>query len=191
MKNQTPLFSIVTNERRYKPFIIRFLIELVIFGVPFILSNIYIPIGSLWRLVVVFFLLAMLVCGFLFLCRCINVSDNKTKDRNFREKYKEKFKPVSISKEDFIFWLENADLDETIVIKSILKKYSVLELFVVKNKIEVCLNGKDIDSAASLVSILEDEGYLEEGVIVCETSDRNKPDFLIKIIDDLKGKANR
>ena len=191
MKNQTPLFSIVTNERRYKPFIIRFLIELVIFGVPFILSNIYIPIGSLWRLVVVFFLLAMLVCGFLFLCRCINVSDNKTKDRNFREKYKEKFKPVSISKEDFIFWLENADLDETIVIKSILKKYSVLELFVVKNKIELCLNGKDIDSAASLISILEDEGYLEEGVIVCETSDRNKPDFLIKIIDDLKGKTNR
>ena len=191
MKNQTPLFSIVTNERRYKPFIIRFLIELVIFGVPFILSSIYIPIGSPWRLVVVFFLLAMLVCGFLFLCRCINVSDNKTKDRNFREKYKEKFKPVSISKEDFIFWLENADLDETIVIKSILKKYSVLELFVVKNKIELCLNGKDIDSAASLVSILEDEGYLEEGVIVCETSDRNKPDFLIKIIDDLKGKANR
>lgn len=191
MKNQTPLFSIVTNERRYKPFIIRFLIELVIFGVPFILSNIYIPIGSLWRLVVVFFLLGMLVCGFLFLCRCINVSDNKTKDRNFREKYKEKFKPVSISKEDFIFWLENADLDETIVIKSILKKYSVLELFVVKNKIELCLNGKDIDSATSLISILEDEGYLEEGVIVCETSDRNKPDFLIKIIDDLKGKANR
>ena len=191
MKNQTPLFSIVTNERRYKPFIIRFLIELVIFGVPFILSNIYIPIGSLWRLVVVFFLLAMLVCGFLFLCRCINVSGNKTKDRNFREKYKEKFKPVSISKEDFVFWLENADLDETIVIKSILKKYSVLELFVVKNKIELCLNGKDIDSAASLISILEDEGYLEEGVIVCETSDRNKPDFLIKIIDDLKGKTNR
>lgn len=191
MKNQTPLFSIVTNERRYKPFIIRFLIELVIFGVPFILSNIYIPIGSLWRLVVVFFLLAMLVCGFLFLCRCINVSDNKTKDRNFREKYKEKFKPVSISKEDFIFWLENADLDETIVIKSILKKYSVIELFVVKNKIELCLNGKDIDSAASLISILEDEGYLEEGVIVCETSDRNKPVFLIKIIDDLKGKTNR
>lgn len=191
MKNQTPLFSIVTNERKYKSFIIRFLIELVIFGVPFILSNIYIPIGSLWRLVVVFFLLAMLVCGFLFLCRCINVSDNKTKDRNFREKYKEKFKPVSISKEDFVFWLENADLDETIVIKSILKKYSVLELFVVKNKIELCLNGKDIDSATSLVSILEDEGYLEEGVIVCETSDRNKPDFLIKIIDDLKGKANR
>lgn len=191
MKNQTPLFSVVTNERRYKPFIIRFLIELVIFGVPFILSNIYIPIGSLWRLVVVFFLLAMLVCGFLFLCRCINVLDNKTKDRNFREKYKEKFKPVSISKEDFVFWLENADLDETIVIKSILKKYSVLELFVVKNKIELCLNGKGIDSAASLISILEDEGYLEEGVIVCETSDRNKPDFLIKIIDDLKGKTNR
>ena len=191
MKNQTPLFSVVTNEKRYKPFIIRFLIELVIFGVPFILSSIYIPIGSLWRLVVVFFLLAMLVCGFLFLCRCINVSDNKTKDRNFRGKYKEKFKPVSISKEDFVFWLENADLDETIVIKSILKKYSVLELFVVKNKIELCLNGKDIDSATLLVSILENEGYLEEGIIVCETSDRNKPDFLIKIINDLKGKTNR
>ena len=154
----------------------------------FIISSIYIPIGSLWRLVVVFFLLAMLVCGFLFLCRCINVSDNKTKDRNFREKYKEKFKPVSISKEDFVFWLENADLDEAIIIKSILKKYSVLELFVVKNKIELCLNGKDIDSATSLISILEDEGYLEEGIIVCETSDRNKPDFLIKIIDDLKSK---
>ena len=189
MKNKTPLFSIVTNERRYKPFIVRFLIELVIFGVPFILSNIYIPIGSLWRLVVVFFLLAMLLCAFLFLCRCINVSDNKTKDRNFREKYKEKFKPVSISKEDFVFWLENADLDETIVIKSILEKYSVLELFVVKNKIEFCLNGKDIDSTSSLISILEDEGYLEDAIIVCETSDRNKPDFLIKIIDDLKGET--
>ena len=191
MKNKTPLFSIVTNERRYKPFIVRFLIELVIFGVPFIVSNIYIPIGSLWRLVVVFFLLAMLMCALLFLCRCINVSDNKTKDRNFREKYKEKFKPVSISKEDFAFWLENADLDETIVIKSILRKYSVLELFVVKNKIEFCLNGKDIDSTSSLISILEDEGYLEDAIIVCETSDHNKPDFLIKIIDDLKGKTNK
>lgn len=61
----------------------------------------------------------------------------------------------------------------------------------VKNKIELCLNGKDIDSATSLISILEDEGYLEEGIIVCETSDRNKPDFLIKIIDDLKRKTNR
>ena len=109
----------------------------------------------------------------------------------FTEKYKEKFKPVSISKEDFVFWLENADLDETIVIKSILRKYSVLELFVVKNKIELCLNGKDIDSTSSLISILEDEGYLEDAIIVCETSDRNKPDFLIKIIDDLKGNTNK
>ena len=190
MKKKKPLLSVETNERRYKPFVVRLLIELVAFGVPFVISSIFIPVRTIWRIIVVIFLVAMIVSVFFFICRCINVSDNKAKDRVYREKYKEKFEPVSISKEDFVFWLKNADLNETIVIKSIFSKYSILELFVYKGKIEFCLNGKDIDSVSSLIAILEEEEYLNETIIVCETFDHNKPEFLLKVIDDLKGKIN-
>lgn len=185
-----PLLSVETNERRYKPFVIRLLIELIVFGIPFVISSIFIPVNTIWRIIVVIFLVAMIVSVFFFICRCINVSDNKEKDRTYREKYKEKFNPVSINKEDFVFWLKNATLDETIVIKSISKKYSILELFVYKGNIEFCLNGNDIDSVSSLISILEEEEYLEETITVCETFDHNKPEFLLKVIDDLKGKIN-
>lgn len=185
-----PLLSVETNERRYKPFVIRLLIELIVFGIPYVISSIFIPVNTIWRIIVVIFLVAMIVSVFFFICRCINISDNKAKDQTYREKYKEKFNPVSINREDFIFWLKNATLDETIVIKSIFKKYSILELFVYKGNIEFCFNGNDIDSVSSLISILEEKKYLDGTITVCETFDHNKPELLLKTIDDLKRKIN-
>ena len=184
------LLSVETKERRYTPIIMRFLIELIIFGVPGCITFILIPFNTLWRLIPVFFIVCILFSFFFFVFRCFGVSDNRSRDRFYREKYKEKFKPISISKEDLIYWLENAKLDETLVIKSILNKYSVLELFVHDGKKEIFLDNKKMSTIDSLISVLEDKGYFEDSLVVCETFDHNKPEYLNKIISDLKTNNN-
>lgn len=180
--------SLVTDEKRYSKFVIRAMIEVIIFGGLLAITDFLIPPQTALRLICVFFLFAAIISLFNCMVRCINVSDNREKEKVFANKYKEKFKPIPISKTDLIFWLKNANLFEAIVVKSPLK-YSIIEVSVEKQIISIFRDNKLYESIDILMDLLEQEFFIvDDKIMVCETFDHNSPEVLVKIIEALKEK---
>ena len=187
MKSFKEFISLETKETRYTPFLIRLIIELVIFGGLDVLFFIIIPteIKPL-RLIVALFFILTLICIFAFVIRCIAVADNMAKINN-KKKHKKTSKAIAIDRDDFIFWLKNAELYEELVIKSLDGKTEVLDVTPEKKKTIYNFADKEY-KLDSLINKLEEEEYLNDVILVCQTYDGNKPDVLVKIIKDLKKK---
>lgn len=187
MKSFKEFISLETKETRYTPFVIRVIIELIIFGGLDVLFFIIIPteIKSL-RLIVVLFFILTLISVFAFVIRCIGVSDNRAKINNKKE-HKKASKAIAVNRDDFIFWLKNAELYEELVIKSLDGKTEVLDVTPEKKKTIYYFADKEY-SFNALINKLEEEEYLNDVILVCQTYEGNKPDILVKIIEDLKKK---
>lgn len=188
MKSFKEFMSLTPNETRYAPFVIRLIIELVVFGAAFLVTFFLIPVENQFlRLIPAFFVIVLIICAINFVVRCINVSDNRARAKVKAKKNKKKFAPISVSRDDFIFWLKNTDLYEELVIKSLLDQYNILEVTPDKGKLLYNFDEKDYD-LDGLIAELEKKEYLNETITVCETSDHNKPEILLSIIKDLKKK---
>lgn len=188
MKKLSQIFSIETKEKRYFPFVIRFLIEIFVFGGVTLIIYFLVPAKTPFRFFIIIPLFLVFGSVIMFFCRCLNVSDNKEKAKLFRNKFKEKHKNILIEKMDFIFWIKNAELFETAIIKSP-TKYGLIEVYIYKGARKVFFNDKEYKDIDYLISILELQEFIVENCItVCETFDRNNPELLKKEIETLKSK---
>ena len=188
MKKIKQFLSLQTKETRYAPYIIRLIIELIIFGGIDAFLFIIIPVeNQALRLFVVLFLVICLWSIFACVIRCIAVSDNKHRQEVKGKKKTKEFTPISINREDFIYWLENAKLFEELVIKSVLGQCNTLEVTPEKKTLLYAFDGQEY-KFDELISKLEADEYLNESIIVCETYDHNRPEILLEIIKDLKKK---
>ncbi|MBO5772436.1 MAG: hypothetical protein J6R37_01380, partial [Clostridia bacterium] len=125
----------------------------------------------------------------------IHVSDNRELVNIKGENYKYIYKPIKLPIEDFVFWLDNAEIPETLYLRSkngINYKFDIS--FNTKGKSspfynkEFLLDNKKI-AHEDCLSVLQDlEIISKDHIKIYDTFDRNPPELCIKIIDDLKSK---
>ena len=187
-KKKKALITIETTSTNYMTALVRFIIELAVLGIPFAFICAAIPYESPFRIVVVIPAFLMFFCLVLFIGRCLMISDNRKKAKIRSRRYKEKYRPVHLSKEDFVYLLKHADLSETLVLKSKKGKYASFELSVYEGVREFSLDDKEYKTIDSLLGALEEKGYLRGSLTVCEITDHNKPQLIFKVIDNLMEK---
>ncbi len=187
-KKKKALITIETTSTNYMTALARFIIDLAVLGVPFAFICVAIPYESPFRIVVVIPAFLMFFCLVLFIGRCLMISDNRKKFKISSTFYKEKYRPVHVSKEDFVYLLKHADLSETLVLKSKEGKYATFEINVYEGVREFFLDDKEYKTIDSLLEVLKEKGYLRGSVTVCEITDHNKPQLIFNVIDSLMEK---
>lgn len=183
-----PLITIETNSRDYITAIARFLIEIAVLAVPFAFIFFSIPAENPLRWLIVIPLALMFFSLILFFGRCLTIADNRKKDRISTFRYEEKFRPVHVQKEDFVYLLKHSDLSETLVLKSKEGKHALFELSIFENIREFFFEGKEYKNIDSLTEAMKEKCYLGNSITVCETTEHNKPRLIFDIIDSVMEK---
>ena len=187
------LFSAGTDSLSYKKIIFDFLLGMIV-PVALIIGANCIPVDSPFRFVILIPTITASFMILLFFCRLIWVSDNREKNDIKSNKYKYKYAPVKVSVQDFIFWLNMAKMPEIIYTKSLLGINYMFEIsFEAKSKSgpffnkKFFLDGKELKDWNQCIDTLEELKIIKAGYIdVYETFDHNKPEMLLKIIQELK-----
>jgi len=189
------IFTADTDSTSYKKVTLNFLLASIAPIVLFFICNL-IPIGNVFRFILLIPMFTFIWMLLMFFVSLMHVSDNKALINIKRKGYKFKYKPIDLSIQDFEFWLQNAEVPETIYVKS--KKginYKFEISFEVKGKNGPFYNkefylddNKRNDINECLRIFYELEIIYNDGIKVFETFDRNSPDTIISIISDLKTK---
>ena len=124
------------------------------------------------------------------------VSDNREANNIKSDKYKFKYKPIKLTADDFVYWLENAVVPEKLIIRSKNKINYIFEIsFETKgkngpfyNKRFFLDNEKLQDSNTCIEKLTSLDIIYNNELSIYETFDKNSPELLIKIIDELKNK---
>lgn len=192
------IFTADTDSTSYKKVTLNFLLASIAPIVLFFICNL-IPIGNVFRFILLIPMFTFIWMLLMFFVRLMHVSDNKTLINIKRKGYKFKYKPIDLSIQDFEFWLENAEVPETIYVKS--KKginYKFEISFEVKGKNgpfynkEFYLDDNKINDIKECLRILYELDIIyNDRIKVFETFDRNSPDTIISIISDLKTKFGK
>lgn len=192
------IFTADTDSTSYKKVTLNFLLASIAPIVLFFICNL-IPIGNVFRFILLIPMFTFIWMLLMFFVRLIHVSDNKVLINIKRKGYKFKYKPIDLSIQDFEFWLKNAEVPETIYVKS--KKginYKFEISFEVKGKNgpfynkEFYLDDNKINDINECLRIFNElEIIYNDGIKVFETFDRNSPDTIISIISDLKTKFGK
>ena len=192
------IFTADTDSTSYKKVTLNFLLASIAPIVLFFICNL-IPIGNVFRFILLIPMFTLIWMLLMFFVSLMHVSDNKALINIKRKGYKFKYKPIDISIQDFEFWLKNAEVSETIYVKS--KKginYKFEISFEVKGKNgpfynkEFYLDDNKINNINECLRIFyELEIIYNDGIKVFETFDRNSPDTIISIISDLKTKFGK
>lgn len=187
-KKKKSLLSIETNSTDYTAATVRYLITMVVLLVPFIVIYYVFEPYTYLRLIIIVPAGLMFFCTVHFFAKCLMISDNRKKAKIRSRRYKEKYRPVHLSKEDFVYLLKHADLSEALVLKSKEGKYGSFELSVYEGIREFSLDDKEYKTIDSLLDALEEKGYLRGSLTVCEITDHNKPQLIFNVIDSLMEK---
>ena len=187
-KKKKSLLSIETNSTDYTAATVRYLITMVVLLVPFIVIYYVFEPHTYLRLIIIIPAGLMFFCTIHFFAKCLMISDNRKKVKIRSRRYKEKYRPVHLSKEDFVYLLKHADLSEALVLKSKEGKYGSFELSVYEGIREFSLDDKEYKTIDSLLDALEEKGYLRGSLTVCEITDHNKPQLIFNVIDSLMEK---
>ena len=192
------IFTGDTDSTSYKKVTLNFLLASIAPIVLFFICNL-IPMGNVFRFILLIPIFTFIWMLFMFFVSLMHVSDNKALINIKRKGYKFKYKPIDLSIQDFEFWLENAEVPETIYVKS--KKginYKFEISFEVKRKNgplynkEFYLDDNKINDINECLRIFYELEIIYNDVIkVFETFDRNSPDTIISIISDLKTKFGK
>ena len=192
------IFTADTDSTSYKKVTLNFLLASIAPIVLFFICNL-IPIGNVFRFILLIPIFTFIWMLLMFFVRLMHVSDNKALINIKRKGYKFKYEPIDLSIQDFEFWLENAEVPETIYVKS--KKginYKFEISFEVKGKNgpfynkEFYLDDNKINDINECLRIFyELEIIYNDSIKVHETFDRNSPDTIISIISDLKTKFGK
>ena len=187
-KKKKSLLSIETNSTDYTAATVRYLITMVVLLVPLIVIYYVFEPYTYLRLIIIVPAGLMFFCTVHFFAKCLMISDNRKKAKIRSRRYKEKYRPVHLSKEDFVYLLKHADLSEALVLKSKEGKYGSFELSVYEGIREFSLDDKEYKTIDSLLDALEEKGYLRGSLTVCEITDHNKPQLIFNVIDSLMEK---
>ena len=189
------IFTADTDSTSYKKVTLNFLLASIAPIVLFFICNL-IPVGNVFRIIIFVPIFTFIWMLLMFSVRLMHVSDNKALINIKRNGYKFKYEPIDLSIQDFEFWLENAEVPETIYVKSekgINYKFEIS--FEVKGKNgpfynkEFYLDHNKINDINECLRIFyELEIIYNDSIKVYETFDRNSPDIIISIINDLKNK---
>ena len=192
------IFTADTDSTSYKKVSLNFLLASIAPIVLFFICNL-IPIGNVFRFILLIPMFTFIWMLLMFFVSLMHVSDNKALINIKRKGYKFKYKPIDLSIQDFKFWLKNAEVPETIYVKS--KKeinYKFEISFEVKGKNgpfynkEFYLDDNKINNINECLRIFYELEIIYNDVIkVFETFDRNSPDTIISIISDLKTKFGK
>lgn len=192
------IFTADTDSTSYKKVTLNFLLASIAPIVLFFVCNL-IPVGNGFRFLILIPIFTFIWMLLMFSVRLMHVSDNKAFMNIKRNGYKFKYEPIDLSIQDFEFWLENAEVPETIYVKS--KKginYKFEISFEVKGKNgpfynkEFYLDDNKINDINECLRIFyELEIIYNDSIKVFETFDRNSPDTIISIISDLKTKFGK
>lgn len=189
------IFTADTDSTSYKKVTLNFLLASIAPIVLFFICNL-IPVGNVFRIIIFVPIFTFIWMLLMFSVRLMHVSDNKALINIKRTGYKFNYEPIDLSIQDFEFWLENAEVPETIYVKSekgINYKFEIS--FEVKGKNgpfynkEFYLDHNKINDINECLRIFyELEIIYNDSIKVYETFDRNSPDIIISIINDLKNK---
>lgn len=192
------IFTADTDSTSYKKVTLNFLLASIAPIVLFFICNL-IPIGNVFRFILFIPMFTFIWMLLMYFVSLMHVSDNKALINIKRKGYKFKYKPIDLSIQDFEFWLQNAEVPETIYVKS--KKginYRFEISFEVKGKNgpfynkEFYLDDNKINNINDCLRIFNElEIIYNDGIKVFETFDRNSPDTIISIISDLKTKFGK
>lgn len=192
------IFTADTDSTSYKKVTLNFLLASIAPIVLLFICNL-IPIGNVFRFILLIPMFTFIWMLLMFSVRLMHVSDNKALINIKRKGYKFKYKPIGLSIQDFKFWLKNAEVPETIYVKS--KKginYRFEISFEVKGKNgpfynkEFYLDNEKINDINKCLRIFYELDIIyNDSIKVYETFDRNSPDTIILIISDLKTKFGK
>ena len=192
------IFTADTDSTSYKKVTLNFLLASIAPIVLFFICNL-IPIGNVFRFILLIPMFTFIWMLLMFFVSLMHVSDNKALINIKRKGYKFKYKPIDLSIQDFEFWLQNAEVPETIYVKS--KKginYKFEISFEVKGKNgpfynkEFYLDDNRINDINECLRIFYELDIIyNDSIKVFETFDRNSPDIIISIISDLKTKFGK
>lgn len=192
------IFTADTDSTSYKKVTLNFLLASIAPIVLFFICNL-IPIGNVFRFILLIPIFTFNWMLLMFFVRLIHVSDNKDLINIKRKGYKFKYKPIDLSIQDFEFWLKNAEVPETIYVKS--KKginYKFEISFEVKGKNgpfynkEFYLDANKIDTIDCCIKIFIELEIINKNIIkVYETFDRNSPEIINIEISNLRNKCGR
>lgn len=192
------IFTADTDSTSYKKVTLNFLLASIAPIILFFICNL-IPIGNVFRFILLIPMFTFIWMLLMYFVSLMHVSDNKALINIKRKGYKFKYKPIDLSIQDFKFWLKNAEVPETIYVKS--KKginYRFEISFEVKGKNgsfynkEFYLDDNKINNINDCLRIFNElEIIYNDSIKVFETFDRNSPDTIISIILDLKTKFGK
>lgn len=190
------IFTADTDSTSYKKVTLNFLLASIVPIVLFFICNL-IPIGNVFRFILLIPMFTFIWMLLMFFVRLMHVSDNKALINIKRKGYKFKYKPIDLSVQDFEFWLKNAEVPETIYVKSkegINYKFEIS--FEVKGKNgpfynkEFYLDDNKINDINECLKIFyELEIIYNDSIKVYETFDRNKPEIINIEISNLMNKS--
>ena len=192
------IFTADTDSTSYKKVTLNFLLAIIAPIVLFFICN-FIPIGNVFRFILLIPIFTFIWMLLMYFARLMHVSDNKVLINIKRKGYKFKYKPIDLSIQDCEFWLENAEVPETIYVKS--KKginYKFEISFEVNGKNgpfynkEFYLDDNKISDINECLKIFyELEIIYNDSIKVFETFDRNNPEIINIEISNLRNKCGR
>ena len=114
--NFKDVFKVQTDDIRYIPTILSYVIITLIIGVVIAISNL-IPIALLARFIMVFLTALVFYLTIAFFSKLIFISENIEKKRIKEKKYKFKYDSIFVKFDDLIKWLNVYSAPEQILIK--------------------------------------------------------------------------
>ena len=189
------LFSAETTSTSYLEMIINFLIGLIIPCVLLVLTN-FIPVKTPLRILAVIPIGLIMFMTIIFFARLIWVSDNREANNIKSDKYKFKYKPNKLTADDFVYWLENAVVPEKLIIRSKNKINYIFEISFETNgkngpfyNKRFFLDNEELQDSNTCIEKLTSLDIIYNNELsIYETFDKNSPELLIKVIDELKNK---
>lgn len=133
----------------------------------------------------------------IFAIKMFQISDNKQNKLIRESKYVFKHPSIKIPFSDIEFWIINLKEPDIIYVKSVDKKTFYIEVaFDITgtrgqyyNK-QLWLNDKNASNSDELIALIKEENIvdIDGNVEVCATFDMSKPEYFLKVIEDLKNK---
>ena len=187
--NFKDVFKVQTDDIRYIPTILSYVIITLIIGVVIAISNL-IPIALLAGFIMVFLTALVFYLTIAFFSKLIFISENIEKKRMKEKKYKFKYDSIFVKFDDLIKWLNVYSAPEQILIK-LKDDYHYIEIsYDTKGRRGKYINRKTfIDDIETRVEDIEKmiESNCSDGKIeVLETYDHQNPNLLIDEINELK-----
>ena len=187
--NFKDVFKVQTDDIRYIPTILSYVIITLIIGVVIAISNL-IPIALLAGFIMVFLTALVFYLTIAFFSKLIFISENIEKKRIKEKKYKFKYDSIFVKFDDLIKWLNVYSAPEQILIK-LKDDYHYIEIsYDTKGRRGKYINRKtfidDIETRVEDIEKMIESNCSDEKIEVLETYDHQNPNLLIDEINELK-----